>query len=394
MKKNKIAPLNIKVAKKEKKARFLKACDVYAWEISKDCPVLVQRGAVLHDNISGNKFLQLKLSNAGDKEIKSVYIRFNCLDDIGDLSGEEVTASYIDIACKHGECFGTKTLILIPSVSKHFRFTEIKIAYTDGTNDRFSKENFQVIPEAKSLKESIDTEYHAYLDMQKELRVQPEQISEEIARCICGGLIIGDGVCANCGRDFKKALQDSTEENITQAYYDYLGECQKRIWDEKHKKSISKKEEISTMVAGIAFILYGMYQLFLLLIHHKIHMLMLFISTILLVIALFKKEQGKTLWVGLCLLAIGSAQKIVTVHITSLWVIMVLIRFLAILLVLVYTTICINGKNSTIKNRLSNYLGIASVIFLLYPFTYHPVLDIPWGIGMSLLTYWIKITTK
>lgn len=258
MKKNKIEPLNIQVAKKAKRERFRKEFDLYATEVSTECPIIIQRGAVLLDTISGSKFLQLKLSNAGKKEVRSAYIKLNCFDDTGDIVGNVVDIAYSDINCIKDACFGDKVLSSIPRAAKVFRFEEIKIAYADGTSERFGKDCFHTIPESKPLKVVIAGEYHGYLDSQKDLRVQPEIITENMSRCICGGLIIGSGKCANCGRDFQQAGYDAT--HIEELHTNYLAEEQKKQHEKEQKRlaeiTVKYQKYLNILSIAASFLLF------------------------------------------------------------------------------------------------------------------------------------------
>lgn len=245
MKKNTIEPLKIQVEKKEKKERFRKEFDLYATEVSDECPIIIQRGAVLLDTISGNKFLQLKLSNTGEPDIRSAYIKLNCFDDTGDVVGSAIDIAYSDINCTKDVCFGDKVLSSIPYVAKIFRFEEIKIAYADGTSKRFGKEFFHSIPEAKSLKATVGVEYHKFMDDQKNLRAQPEMIAENLHRCICGGLITESGKCANCGRDYQNAVYDAA--HINELYTNYVEEEER----EKEKERLTKKYRKHLFYSGI-----------------------------------------------------------------------------------------------------------------------------------------------
>lgn len=394
MKKNKVKPINIEVEKKPKKERFYKEQNVYASEISMDCPVMIQRGAILLDTLSGTKFLQLKLSNTGEKEIKSVYIKMCCINDVNEVVGNSIDADYSDVNCKQGTCFGAKTLIAIHSSAKKFQFDEVKIAYADGTTERFGKECYEPIPEAKSLKEVLPAEYHEFIDVQKDLCVQPEKMKDGITRCICGGIILKDGICASCGRDEQRSFADTTLEHIMKARQNYVIAEQKRIKAEEYKKHEQRNTKIAAVLLTIATVVellsipsmlamigaiggYGI-GIFLLSIIGIIPKC-IFIRT------LRKRQCDKFLKYAL---GIELLCNVVLVFLKADYtVILGLAVILSEALLLTYLVMYEKGK----AEKIHKFLIIPMVVFVLASVGWTGIF---YGIGMCLLTQWIKETTS
>mgnify|MGYP003293437829 CR=1 FL=1 len=402
MKKNKVKPINIEVEKKPKKERFYKEQNVYASEISMDCPVMIQRGAILLDTLSGTKFLQLKLSNTGEKEIKSVYIKMCCINDVNEVVGNSIDADYSDVNCKQGTCFGAKTLIAIHSSAKKFQFDEVKIAYADGTTERFGKECYEPIPEAKSLKEVLPAEYHEFIDVQKDLCVQPEKMKDGITRCICGGIILKDGICASCGRDEQRSFADSTLEHIMKARQNYVIAEQKRIKAEEYKKHEQRNTKIAAGLLTIATVgnFFSILSLLSMLDIIGVGVFLLsiigLIPNVLFIRTLLKRQRDKFLKyaLGLNMLydVVSSVILSSSVIVGGSSVILSLVLMLPEAFLLIYLIMYEKGK----AEKLHKFLIIPMVVFALnglVAFALNGLYGL-YGIGMCLLTQWIKETTS
>lgn len=83
-----------------------------------DCPVAIEKGAVLLDTKTNTYFLQLKLANIGTKPVTSVRVYVEAFDSDGNPAYSEQTpgiaADYNGIVMV-GEAFGTKQLIPVPN---------------------------------------------------------------------------------------------------------------------------------------------------------------------------------------------------------------------------------------------------------------------------------------
>lgn len=211
-------------------SKFSRVKELYTQEYIDNCKVFLQRGAILQNNISGAYFLQLKFSNNSDKPLQSLYLKLRLSDDTGEAVGGVIDAAYPDVTCAPGQCFGAKNLIAIPGICSHLHFLEIRTAYSDGTVERFGEEAVRPLSAAVPLKAVIPEQYHSFLDTMDDLWCQPEQVSDTLYRCACGGLVVNAGVCANCGKSLQAAIQDSSVEKIKELYDQNQLRAKKEKW--------------------------------------------------------------------------------------------------------------------------------------------------------------------
>lgn len=302
--------LNISAVKRPKSMRFRKETDLYALQAGAQCPVMLQRGAILLDSVTGKRFLQLKLSNAGEREIKSVYLKLDCIDDTGERAGETIDAAYLDVNSKKDGCFGDKVLSQVSSAARKCLIREVRVAYADGTSERFDQDGFFDISEAKPLETAVPAEYHRVIATLKDLRVQPETVAEGISRCICGGLITGDGKCANCGRDFKQAMYDA--EHIEELCKKHeLAERKRREKEEQRVRSEKSEKGLSNLgfVLGVLIFFTVVYGVSLLADRYSSYfygynLLMPFNECVVIVLAVaINRKKHNILFYGLCVSA-------------------------------------------------------------------------------------------
>ncbi|SET46521.1 hypothetical protein SAMN04487771_101946 [[Clostridium] aminophilum] len=297
--------LNISAVKRPKSMRFRKETDLYALQAGAQCPVMLQRGAILLDSVTGKRFLQLKLSNAGEREIKSVYLKLDCIDDTGERAGETIDAAYLDVNCKKDGCFGDKVLSQVSSVARKCLIREVRVAYADGTSERFDQDGFFNIPEAKPLETAVPAEYHRVIATLKDLRVQPENVAEGISRCICGGLITGDGKCANCGRDFKQAMYDAAHiEELCKKHE--LAERKRREKEEQRVRSEKSEKVLSVLgfVLGVLLILNAAFSAFVYYSSDFSKSLLLLCACVVLDAIAIIRQKNNILLYGLCVSAV------------------------------------------------------------------------------------------
>ena len=79
-----------------------------------DCPIALEKGAILLDTKTDAYFLQLKFANIGMAGISSVRICVESFDGTGQLAYPETTVTYDEYTVVGGT-FGTKKLLPIPN---------------------------------------------------------------------------------------------------------------------------------------------------------------------------------------------------------------------------------------------------------------------------------------
>ena len=125
--------------------------DVY----SLDCPIVLEKGAVLLDTKADAYLLQLKFANIGKEGISSAVICVKSLNG-AKAAYPEITVKYDEYTVV-GEAFGTKKLISIPNNNATvFRVYIDKITTIDGNTYTFSNSQYKKSTH-KSTKHIADT---------------------------------------------------------------------------------------------------------------------------------------------------------------------------------------------------------------------------------------------
>lgn len=246
----------IQIEPKKRKSNIVRVKELNLQYVLNDFSIMIQRSAILKNNINGQHFLQLKLSNLQGQTIQSLYISLILYNDADEIISEDLRAEYIDIKCKVGETFGTKSLIPIPTIIKSFAVKELKVVTESTEIKTYNAEQILYLPDATALKSVIPEQYHQYLDIDKQLVFKPEKLGGEIYRCTCGGLIFDEKSCVNCNRTYNQAVNDTSEVTISFKLNRYI-EQQKDIAAAKEREGkINKAILIICILMVLSFLSY------------------------------------------------------------------------------------------------------------------------------------------
>lgn len=107
--------------------RYKRLMSIESVPCNEDEPLRIIAGAILEDNVTHSKMIQLKLENVCDYVVKkaSVVISFNSSVEIKD---REISYSYEDVMAKKNDCFGENEAIIIPANAE---VKDIKITLKD-----------------------------------------------------------------------------------------------------------------------------------------------------------------------------------------------------------------------------------------------------------------------
>jgi hypothetical protein len=187
-----------------KKERYTRLSEFYPSEWTPGIPVVLQRGAVLQDNVSGGAALQLKFSNCGEETVSAVYVSVECFDVAGDPWPSEsgpLRAEYLDIGCEPGAFFGNKQLIPLPSRSlRSFTFTFEKIVLENGVVLRHGDEESIALEAPVPLDTVISEDVLSLLPQNNRSRFVPQKLPDGRWRCVCGSLAWKE-TCPDCGTE-------------------------------------------------------------------------------------------------------------------------------------------------------------------------------------------------
>lgn len=90
--------------------RFLRQIEFENAIYSPDCPVALEKGAILLDTQTNTYFLQMKFGNLGMMEVVSARVYVEALDRKGNPAYPRINTDYEEFA-EPGSTFGTKKLI-------------------------------------------------------------------------------------------------------------------------------------------------------------------------------------------------------------------------------------------------------------------------------------------
>ena len=257
MKQNVLPNIQIIEQMPKKQDRFSKIGEPSAQFTTEEQNIILQRSVLLKDNGTGSVYLQLKFYNLGNVTIQSAYLKLIFFNDAGDVlnDGKETSVEYSNINCEVGKDFGAKTLIPTPPTVVKIKALDIKVVLNNGTVKNYVGDQIIHLPDAKPLKNVLPERYHSYIETDKQLNYQPEQISKYLYRCACGGLINGGGKCPICGKTYQEALVSASEETVRVNQESYFAEvARKQQLEEEQKKRLAKQSK-SEKIYGIIFII-------------------------------------------------------------------------------------------------------------------------------------------
>ena len=174
------------------------------------CPVFLEAGALLRDNVNGKVLAQLKLKNLSIRNIVSCTVEIRASAVNGDAL-EGVTFQYQDLSVAGEGNFGAKTPIFLPDTNTR----RLEVIIREVVQEPFrvwtaTSDAVSPLPVATRLNNLLGDEQHIE---RYEIRVGapcefiPEQ-KQGLFLCTCGRVnLIDDGNCAGCGRTFEELSQ-------------------------------------------------------------------------------------------------------------------------------------------------------------------------------------------
>jgi hypothetical protein len=131
--------------------RFIRQSDFMNAVYMPNCPIALEKGAVLLDTKTDTYMLQLKFANIGTTGIAFVRVSVEALDNVGNPAYQEITTSYDEITAADGT-FGTKKLLLLPNNNATtFRVYVTKVTTVDGKTHTFSGEQHMANTEMRDI---------------------------------------------------------------------------------------------------------------------------------------------------------------------------------------------------------------------------------------------------
>lgn len=203
--------------------RYKKLVDIEGVKWSKECPVLLLKGALLYDDTEKQNLLQLKFQSITNDTLAGMEIVYRAYS-MGDELLLDEKFSYLDLNVNLNKEFGEKTAIYLQnSDARKFSFSVSKVFFSNGKIWE-SSEVLQDIELQRSMKNEFGNLYDQF---QREYKVmsshgKPEYLpvmEDGSWQCTCGSLNLETfAACRCCGikkKNLLKLLDRSylTEEN-------------------------------------------------------------------------------------------------------------------------------------------------------------------------------------
>ena len=223
-------------------------------------PVVIEAGALLKDNQTGNIIAQVKFKNISPKTIKALVVKIYAKDISGaDIEGVD-NFQYLDLNVRRDTEFGSKTPIALPNaVARSFSCECVSAVFSDGTNWECEDDAvWTVLPAPVLLKNEIGAglaeQYKRDTNSKAEFKVIDHA---DLWSCSCGAInSMNEEHCHAC-RTQKTALLAALNVETLRAnkkkYDDAVAARQAEIEAEQQRRN-QKNKKIG-IIAGVALAL-------------------------------------------------------------------------------------------------------------------------------------------
>ena len=173
----------------------------------KNCPVIIEAGALLKDNKQDRIVAQLKLRNLSDKTITACKVSIKAFEPNGKEVEGVTSFPYLDIRIKTGEEFGSKTPVLLPDKTTRKYIPSItEIVFDDETLWSSEPIQWNNVPEQQKLSELIpngDLRDQYGIEVGGNCDFVPEK-TDDFFMCACGAINLSSAKkCYNCKREYQ-----------------------------------------------------------------------------------------------------------------------------------------------------------------------------------------------
>jgi len=265
---------NGKVTQSNSRYEHVKRIDIK--KVCFNSPVDMEKGVILFDNKIKVNILQLKLSNIGDKPIKSVYVKIYCYDDSGDIikinNENRLDYAYVDIYCSPHEVFGTRNPIILPSIlTRKLEIYVDKVVFQDETVERFDEKDYVDIPNLVKVDKGIENKDELFriektVSLSNEaypLTYIPQEFENGMWSCTCGRINTNADSCVRCLRDKSLQFDVINEIYLKKSNEEYLLNMANTNMEEERaykielakKKSMRKKIGVFIIIMTVVIII-------------------------------------------------------------------------------------------------------------------------------------------
>ncbi|MBR5996156.1 MAG: hypothetical protein IK026_06235 [Eubacteriaceae bacterium] len=233
---------------------------------SKDCPVMIEAGALLKDTLNNKVLAQVKMKNIGGKTVSSCKVSIKAYENNGNEVEGVSDFSYLDVNAKAGESFGNKTPVYLPEqITRSYSAFVSEVVFDDGTVLNVQEDGWRPVPDRRPVTEELSSEQIQLLSQEigHEAKFVPE-VKDGLFLCPCGEINLESVERCNCCGNSVKSLNGlkswieeikarKEEERIEQERIAEQRGEQRRIAAKKLKRIIAITAPI--VVACIAFLI-------------------------------------------------------------------------------------------------------------------------------------------
>jgi TolA-binding protein len=226
--------------------RYTLAQEIRISGVDLDCPVEIEKGALLIDNETNKVLLQLRLNILGIdyRQLSSVSLRIFCFDDLGDyIAGfHPYKYTFTDINLSGIRSFEDGTPILLDFRTRRVEIAIEKIVFMDG-HERYPAGHLIQPSEQKridtlsiELRNQVNRDTFLLLPDENREHIQfiPKQL-DDLWMCTCGRPNRNRDVkCCRCGIDRKWLFRNLSETGI-QRNLERYEETLQQIYEEERQ---------------------------------------------------------------------------------------------------------------------------------------------------------------
>lgn len=215
-----------------------------------ECPIVLEKGALLSDNVQQNNVLQLQFYYTCEKKIKGFKICIDLMEISKEIIGM-VEFQYLDINVKKNISFGSNIPVAIPNANaRDFVFRIIEIVYEDGkvvTGEWLLSEIKNSEPASK-LGDILSV-----VNISSDSKIFIPKDYDNYWLCGCGAINIQESNnCAKC-KIMKQEVFSAFDENRMR--HDYEEKIERELV-EKRKIEKNKRQLKKRCITGLACVLF------------------------------------------------------------------------------------------------------------------------------------------
>ena len=231
---------------------------------SEGSPVLIEAGALLHDNVTGGVLAQLKIKSLSNKAIKALTVGIIPYDVAERQLSDAVMHQYLDLSLGRDSEFGQRNAIALPDpATRSFKVYVSELVFDDNSIYSFPKNEWvsldiAKVPVSQILNDDVQLikQFHATYGAQYEYLPKRERC---LWLCSCGSINHDDEAnCHNCGQEytpFEKvdipALKTARDERVAE---------ERRQANEATRLVAKRRKKISIIASAVllaAFLVYA-----------------------------------------------------------------------------------------------------------------------------------------